>query len=174
MRLQDSGPLTDEQRDQLERGEEHPFGTDGAELQWRRKDRHVLLYDDDGRLVASTGLLLAQAEVGRGEGNDVVDVVGIGGVFVTREHRGGGHARTVVEAALERAATLGPDFALLFSRPGVEGLYARLGFTAIADPVVVEQPPHGTARLAQVTMWRALRAGRQWPRGPVRLLGPPF
>ena len=171
MRLEDTGPLTDEQRAELEGGEEFPFGTVGLELTWRPKERHVLLVADDGALVASTGLVTSRAEV---DGSGIVPVVGVGGVIVAPPHRGEGHARTVVEAALERAATLGPRFALLFCRPGVAGLYQRLGFATIPGPVVVQQPGGKAAKMPQLTMWRALHDGTQWPPGRVRLLDLPF
>ena len=125
MEVVEYGPLTDAQRAALEGGEEHPFGTEGIELYWRPKERHVMLRDDAGRLLASTGLLVVEVSAGEAE---PFEVVGLGGVIVAPGHRGEGLARVVVEAALERAATIGPDLAMLFCRDGVAGLYRKLGF----------------------------------------------
>jgi GNAT superfamily N-acetyltransferase len=164
------GPLTDEHRAALEGDEEHPFGTEGIELVWRPKERHVMLRDDEGRLVASTGLLVVEVSVG---GDEPFEVVGVGGVFVTRADRGQGLARVVVEAALERAATIGPQLAMLFCRDGVAGLYRKLGFELVEPPVRVLQPT-GSAIMPVNTMWRPLVEGAAWPPGAVQLRSEPF
>ena len=170
MEVVEFGPLTDAQRAELEGGEEHPFGTEGIELVWRPKERHVMLRDDEGRLVASTGLLVGQVSVDDGE---PFEVVGVGGVFVVRAHRGEGLARVVVEAALGRAARMGPPVAMLFCRDAVAGLYRKLGFELVERPVRVLQPT-GSAFMPVNTMWRALREGVAWPAGSVQLHSEPF
>lgn len=170
MEVVEYGPLTDEQRAELEDGEEHPFGTEGAELVWRPKERHVMLRDDEGRLLASTGLLVVEVSVGDGE---PFEVVGVGGVFVTRGQRGRGLARVVVEAALQRAAQMGPALAMLFCRDGVDGLYRKLGFEFVEPPVHVLQPT-GSAVIPVNTMWRPLVEGAAWPPGAVQLRSEPF
>lgn len=170
MRLVDSGPLTDADRAALEGGEPYPFGTVGAELEWRPKDRHVMLRDDDGRPIASTGLVVGAVSV---ESGDPFEVVGIGGVIVAPAHRGTGLGRTVVEAALERAAAMGPAFAMLFCREAVRPLYVKLGFALVEAPVEVLQADGPTA-MPLHTMWRLLRDGARWPAGAVKLHGLPF
>ena len=129
----ESGSLTDAQRAALEGDEEHPFGTEGIELVWRAKERHVMLLDEEARPLASTGLLVVEVSAGGGE---PFEVVGVGGVIVTRSHRGRGLARVVVEAALERAARMGPAFAILFCRDAIAGLYRKLGFEPVEPPVL--------------------------------------
>jgi GNAT superfamily N-acetyltransferase len=166
----ESGPLTDAQRAELEGGEEHPFGTEGIELCWRPKERHVMLRDEVDRLLASTGLLVVEVSVDDGE---PFEVVGVGGVFVTRSHRRQGLARVVVEAALERAARMGPPAAMLFCRDAVVGLYRKLGFELVERPVRVLQPT-GSAVMPVNTMWRPLVDGATWPPGAVHVHGEPF
>jgi predicted N-acetyltransferase YhbS len=156
-------------RADLEGDELDPFDVAGVTLQFRAKERHVALEDDRGRLVASTGMVITEVEVA----GQRFPVVGIGGVIVNASHRGRGLARQVVEAALARAAELGPSFAMLFCLPDRAGLYRRLAFTEIVDEVRVRQPI-GEAVMPMRTMWRALRAGARWPPGPVLLLGLPF
>jgi GNAT superfamily N-acetyltransferase len=170
------GRLTQARRAELEGDELDPFDVSGVTLQFRPKERHVALQDERGRLIASTGMVVAEVEVGGAR----LAVVGIGGVIVNARHRGRGLARRVVEAALERARELEPrhparpaEFALLFCLPDRVGLYLRLGFTEIADEVLVKQPV-GYAPMPLRTMWRALREGAQWPEGPVVLQGLPF
>ncbi|HEX3875023.1 MAG TPA: GNAT family N-acetyltransferase [Solirubrobacteraceae bacterium] len=169
MEIVDLGPLTDEQRAELEGDEPDPFDVAGVTLRFRRKDRHVGLRDGDGRLVASTGLVVAEVDVG----DDRVGVVGLGGVIVNAGYRGRGLARRVVETAVERAQSIGPAYAILFCHADRAGLYERLGFVELAPPVLVEQPD-GFAVIDQRTMWRALRPGAEWPAGSVRVHGLPF
>ena len=59
------------------------------------------------------------------------EVVGVGGVIVNRDHRDQGQLRPVLDAALERAATLGPDTAMLFCAEWNVALYAHFGFVEI-------------------------------------------
>jgi predicted N-acetyltransferase YhbS len=169
MEIVEFGPLTAAQRAELEGGEPHPFGTVGLELHWRPKDRHVML-NDGGRLLASAGLVVAEVSV---DGAEPFDVVGLGGVIVAPGHRGQGLARTVVDAALDRAAGEGPAFALLFCREAVAGLYRKLGFARVAPPVRVLQPT-GSVVIPQHTMWRALHDDAAWPAGSVSVRSLPF
>jgi hypothetical protein len=97
----------------------------------------------------------------------------VGTVLVARRERGRGRLRPVFEAALARAETLGPRFALLFCAARNEWLYERYGFRALADPVTVDQPD-GSAVMPTSAMWRPLTAGPAWPEGPVRLRSLPF
>lgn len=170
MEVVEFGPLTDAVRAELEGDEEDPFDAAGDTLQWRPKDRHVALRGDDGQLIASAGLVLAEVQMGAGE---PIPVVGIGGVLVSRTHRGQGLGRRVIEEVLARAATLGPELALLFCHRNRAGLYERHGFLEVPPPVLVEQP-HGRVEIPMVTMWRALRPGADLPSGRLALLGSPF
>ena len=82
-----------------------------------------------------------------------VQVAGLGAVFTTPSARGRGVARDLIDRLLERAATDGADFALLFSEIGPD-YYARLGFEAISMPdrelLVIESTRYG----APMTMVR--------------------
>jgi predicted N-acetyltransferase YhbS len=170
MEVADIGPLTVAQRLQLEGDDPDPFDVAGlGPIDSRPKDQYVVLRAD-GRLVASTGMLIAEVEV---DGGERFDVVGIGGVIVAADHRGQGLARVVLQAALERAATLGPDFALLFCHERVSGLYGKLGFHTLPPPVLVQQLDAIIA-MPQLAMWRALHEGAQWPSGEVLLRSLPF
>jgi predicted GNAT family N-acyltransferase len=170
MEIVEFGRLTEDLRAELEGDEVDPFGAEGNTMQWRPKDRHVALRGPDGRLVASAGLVLAEIQVGNA---DTLPVVGIGGVFVAAPSRGRGLSTRVIGEILQRAATLGPELAMLFCRRDRAGLYARHGFSEIDPPVVVEQPD-GPAEIPMVAMWRALRDGVSLPQGHVTLRGLPF
>ena len=85
--------------------------------------------------LVDAGTVLASAKIY--QFNSVLDgrsirVVGLGAVFTQPGHRGRGHARAVVERALERTAADGADLAVLFSEIGPD-YYARLGFSRGPD-----------------------------------------
>src|ERR1700721_2987131 len=108
MEVIEFGQLSESQRTELEGDEVDPFDAAGNTLEWRKKERHVALRRPDGRLVASTGMVLAEVQV---EDSELIPIVGIGGVFVAAQFRGRGLANEIISAALARAATLGPDLA---------------------------------------------------------------
>lgn len=161
--------MTPARRAELEGDELDPFDSAGVTLQFRPKEHHVALQDKSGRLVASTGMVLADVDIGR----ERVPVVGFGGVIVAAAYRGRGHGREVLEVALARAREYGRAFVILFCRDDRSGLYRRLGFADVARPVMVEQP-RGEAEMPLRTMWRGLREDARWPEGPVVVRGLPF
>lgn len=163
------GQLSESQRAELEGDEVDPFGVVGNTLVWRKKDRHVGLRGSDGRLVASAGLVLADAQIGEVE----VPVVGIGGVIVAAPHRGRGLSTRVIGEVLARAARMGPSLAMLFCQTDRVGLYVRHGFAEVPPPVLVEQPDE-VVEIPHVTMWRPLREQASLPEGQVILRGLPF
>lgn len=169
MEIVEFGRLTAEQRAELEGEERDPFGADGATLRYRPKERHVALRDGDGRLVASTGMLVVDVEVA----DERFPVVGLGGVIVNEHHRGRGLARRVVVEALARAQTLGPARAILFCLESRAGLYDRLGFKRLGSLVTVQQPG-GPTPMPHLTMWHPLTPGAEWPTGPVAVHSLPF
>lgn len=170
MEVVEFGLLTDELRAELEGDEADPW--DGARvppLRWRAKEHHVALRGDDGRLIASAGLLTADVDVG----DLLFPVVGLGGVIVNRAHRGRGLSLRVVEAALAKAATLGPEFVVLFCHEDRMGLYRRFGFEDVRADVLVDRDGDRIV-MPMHMMWRALTADARWPEGRVELHGPPF
>jgi GNAT superfamily N-acetyltransferase len=169
MRLEEQGPLTAEQWEEIVVGEEDPFGAEGMRLRWLPKERFFVLRGADGRLAAATGLVVAEVEVG----GEAFAVVGVGRVIVSKRQRGRGLMRRVLDAALDAAPSLGPDRAMLFCSPENVARYTRFGFRLIESRVVVQQPA-GPVEMPPAAMWRPLRLGATWPAGPARLPGPPF
>jgi GNAT superfamily N-acetyltransferase len=164
------GRLSESQRSELEAGEEDPFDAAGNTLAFRPKGQHIALREGGGRLVASTGFVLADLQV---EGRPPVPFVGISGVLVTSARRGQGLGDRIVGEALRFAQTLGPDLALLFCHRDRAGLYERHGFTEVEPPVLVQQP-RGYAEIPQVTMWRPLRDGATLAEGRLTVRSLPF
>ncbi len=160
--------LTSADWDELIDGESDPWKAP-EELEWSSKERHVGIRTAEGRLIAAAGAVVAPVEVG----GQAFDVVGIGGVFVTRSFRGQGLGDRVVGAVAELARDLGPDRAMLFCREALVPFYARHGFTEIDAPVRAEQPG-GPVRMPMEAMWLGLRDGAGWPAGAVRVDDLPF
>ncbi|MFE6052183.1 GNAT family N-acetyltransferase [Kitasatospora sp. NPDC056446] len=158
-----------EQQEVLGPGED-PYGVAYTGLTFRPKELHFGVRAAGGRLVAHAGLLPLPLTAG---GTDLA-VMGVGGVCVAADRRGGGLARAVVGAALEHARTLGHRHALLFCRPPLAAFYRGLGFREVAEEVTVEQPEGRLAVMPLRTLWAPLSAGAGWPEGPVRLRSLPM
>ena len=169
MELIELGAITERQRAELEGDEHDPWSAGSSTLRWRPKEWHAAVRDDQGRLVAAAGVVLVEVETARVR----FPAVGLGGVIVNARHRGGGHARAVVTAAILHAEQLGPELMFLFCQPDRVGLYRKFGFAEVSSAVTVEQPG-GDVEMPMRTMWRALRAGATWPEGNVAVRGLPF
>lgn len=156
--------------DELIAGEHEPWGSIGEQLVWRDKTRNIGVREDDGRIVAAGGVVLADVQVGR---EPSLHVAGLGGLIVTRSARGRGLARLLSVRLLEIAGELEVERAMLFCRPELTSLYARFGFVTIEAPVWVDQP-EGRVEMPMPAMWSALGGDARWPPGRVDLLGEPF
>ena len=169
MQLVELNRITARQVAELEGGEDDPWDAGDATLLWRPKALHFALRDDQGRLIATAGTVEVEVEVS----GKRFPVVGLGGVIVNTHHRGHGHAREVVTAAITHAQRLGPEFMVLFCHSDRTGLYRKFGFAEVESSVTVEQAD-GRVEMTMVTMWLALRAGARWPDGNVAVGGLPF
>jgi predicted GNAT family N-acyltransferase len=171
MELVELGALTEQDWDELQDGEHEPFGSVGARLAWRPKDRHIGMRAPDGRLVAAAGAVIADVQV---DGAAGFQVVGLGSLIVTRSLRGGGLMSRVVEPLLRLAEDMGPDRAMIFCRSELVALYRRMAFIEITAPVWADQP-EGRIEIPLAAMWRALRErAPEWPPGRVDVQGLPF
>jgi predicted N-acetyltransferase YhbS len=164
------GLLTERDWADLAAEEHEPFGPIGAGLEWRDKDRNLGVRAPDGRLIAVAGATIAMVDV---EGAGSFEVVGLGGLIVTRSARGHGLMSKLVGPILEVAESLGPERAMIFCRPELVDLYKRLAFEEIEASVRVDQPG-GRIEMPEPAMWRALREGAEWPVGRVDVQGLPF
>jgi predicted N-acetyltransferase YhbS len=170
MRLVELDRLSEPYWEELVAGEEEPFGGIGEELLWRDKTRNIGFRDEDGRLVAAGGVVLAEVGIG---GASPFQVAGLGGLLVTRSQRGRGLARLLVGHLLEVASELEVQRAMLFCLPELMTLYAKFGFVGIEDPVWADQP-EGRIEVPMAAMWSPLSREATWPPGRVQLLGGPF
>ncbi len=157
----------------IELGAEEPGAWGGGppeSLEWREKERHLGLREPGGRLLAVAETVLAEISV---EGAPPFEVVGIGGVFVSRADRGRGLMRRIMAALLESASSAGPERAMLFCLPRLAPVYGSMGFTEIPGPVWAEQAS-GRIEMPMVSMWIALHGRPDWPSGRTDLQGLPF
>jgi GNAT superfamily N-acetyltransferase len=162
------GEITPEQYEQIEAGEEDPFGLGDEDIEWIGKPHQTLLRREDGTLIGKAGLVYVDIEAGR----EAFTVAGVGGVIITRDERGKGHLRPLLDAALARAAEQA-ERAMLFCAERNVGLYERFGFAVIEEPVIALQAS-GPLVMPMPAMWRPLREDVTWPVGVVSLPGPPF
>lgn len=146
-----------------------PFGVATVGLTWLPKEEHFGIRHG-GRLVAHAGLRRLPVAIGDAE----TEVMGVGGVAVAPDMQGQGLARLVVAAALDHARTMGPQHALLFCRPPLVPLYQRLGWHALDEDVLVEQPANRLVTMPLRTMVTPLRDNAAWPSGGVRLFSLPM
>jgi predicted N-acetyltransferase YhbS len=170
MQLVELDTLAEPYWEELVAGEHEPFGSIGARLFWREKTRNIGVRDDDGRLMAAAGAVLADVEVGE---CPPFQVAGLGGLIVTRSARGRGLARLLVGQFLVIAGEFGVERAMLFCLPRLMPLYAGFGFAPIEAPVWADQPD-GRIEMPLAAMWKPLGGEASWPAGRVELSGEPF
>jgi len=155
MELVELDELAEEDWSALIAGEKEPWGAEGAGLQWREKERFVALREDEGRIVAVAGAVLAEVSIAE---EAAFQLVGLGGLIVTYAMRGRGLMAQLVDPLLALAGRMGPERAMIFCRPELVRLYERLGFLEILSPVWAEQPG-GRVEEPQRT-WLFQRGGR--------------
>lgn len=136
--------------DRLEPAPYRQFWLAQLKTPWGRDHLCRLALVDGDTVLASTKVYEFTAVLD----GELVGVCGLGAVFTQHAHRGGGHARVLIELVLARALERGQQLALLFSEIGVD-YYARMGFAAIAthDATIRVTPPE--RRGAPATMVRA-------------------
>jgi predicted N-acetyltransferase YhbS len=157
--------------EELVAGEHEPFGSIGENLHWRDKTRNIGVRENDGRLVAAAGVVVAEVKIGQ---EPAFEVAGLGGLIVTCSARGRGLARLLCQRLLELASELEVRRAMLFCLPKLMPLYGEFGFVAIEAPVWAEQPG-GRIEMPLPAMWKALSSDAAgWPSGRIELLGEPF
>ena len=106
-------------------------------------------------------------------GGIIVKVGGIGGVATKPQWR----HRRVASALLSCAAEFMRDkllleFGFLLCRREVSPVYAKLGWTRVEGPTIFSQPG-GNATYPHDTMILRL-ADREWPSGPIDMMGLPW
>lgn len=160
--------LSEKDRQALFGWGEDLFGVQSCNLSWRTKDWHVVAYDE-GAAVAHAGVLRHDVLV---DGRPV-PVGGLGGVITVLEHRNRGLAQLVVQEAVAfMAGELGVSFGFLFCFPRLVPYYERLGWQALAPPVLIDQPG-GEIESPVVSMVLPLQ-GEPWPQGRVRAQSLPW
>ncbi len=170
MRLVELDKLSEPYWEDLVAGEQEPFGGIGESLVWRDKDRNIGVCEEDGRLVAAAGVVLAEVKI---EQVPPFEVAGLGGLIVTRNARGRGLARMLCQNLIELAGEIEVRQAMLFCLPKLMPFYREFGFRTIDAPVWADQPD-GRIEMPLQAMWKALGGEADWPPGRVELQGEPF
>ncbi len=159
------------------------FGTYADEYAWAIADWHVLAWEGD-LLVGHVDITERTASVGGEE----LRLGGIGGVVTLQERR----MRGIAKAALEQAARflrdeLAVPFGLLVCDPVLTPFYEKLGWQAVAGPLIFDQPASFRPGLDQVISGEATHKAtlegaimvlpcrdHDWPAGLIDLCGLPW
>ena len=157
MRLVELDPHAEPYWEELLAGEQEPWGGSGEQLTWRDKTRNIGLRDDDGRLLAAGGAVLAELHTAA---NQRFAVVGLGGLVVRASARGQGLARRLATDLLELARGFPAERAMLFCKPELTALYSDFGFREIADPVWVRAGERACADAAERDVEPTVGGGR--------------
>jgi aminoglycoside 2'-N-acetyltransferase I len=135
---------------------------------WASADYYVLL-NRDGQLAGRLGVLDSKVSVG----NQIIRVGGIGGVATKPEFRHRGVASAMLARAAEfMKSDLRVEFGFLLCRHEVSPVYAKVGWIMVEGPTkfmragVIATYPHDTMILPL--------AGKEWPSGPIDMLGLPW
>ena len=135
---------------------------------WAEPDYYGILIAEDqlaGRLA------IFEREVSAG--GVIVRVGGIGGVATRPRFRHQGVASALMSDAAEFMKNeLGVEFGFLLCQPKVSPVYAKLGWAQVEGPTIFSQP-NGTETYPSCTMILRL-AEREWPPGPIDMLGLPW
>ncbi len=135
---------------------------------WRSADYYVLL-NRDGQLAGRLGVLDSKVSVG----NQIIRVGGIGGVATKPEFRHRGVASAMLARAAEfMRSDLRVEFGLLLCRREVSPVYAKMGWVIVPGPTTFTRAGV-TATYPNDTMILPL-AQKEWPRGPIDMLGLPW
>jgi aminoglycoside 2'-N-acetyltransferase I len=135
---------------------------------WAPADYYVLI-NREGQLAGRLGMLDSKVSVA----NQVIRVGGIGGVATKPEFRHRGVASAMLARAAEfMKSDLRVDFGLLLCRHEVSTVYAKSGWIIVRGPTTFTRAGV-TATYPHDTMVLPL-AGKEWPSGPIDMLGLPW
>lgn len=161
IRIADSYSATD--RLSLAGGESDPNQTASYGLVWQPKTLHIFIFED-GIVASHVGLVNQTITVG---GNRI-SVAGVGGVLTRRDCRGKGFGQMALKKAEEYVRQQkDANFGMLFCRDAVRPWYERLGWSAIKEPVWIDQPG-GVIQAPLVVMTKCL-SHESWPDGLIEL-----
>jgi GNAT superfamily N-acetyltransferase len=167
-RIKRASVLTDDEREWLFHWGDNIFGDPPAELKWRSKDVHFVLYKD-GEPVSHVSILKHEIKVGR----KPLLVAGLGGVVTRPEAQGKGFASKLMRRAAKYfKQEWQVDAGLLFCLPHMVPYYEWLGWHVIEEPVFFRQPS-GKIESPFIVMVLPCN-GHDWPAGKVELKSLPW
>jgi GNAT superfamily N-acetyltransferase len=169
MELIDLPEFGPDQVAQIVDGEPDPWTTGHLSIEWRPKTAHLGL-TDRGRLIGHAGWVPVQLH---GENGQVLEVLGLGGVIVHRDHRGHGAGAQLVSGATTSMAAVGGVIGMLFCRTERLAFYDRLGWIRIGATVTADQPA-GPVTVPLHACWRPLVEGAALPPTDLHVEGLPF
>lgn len=128
--------LSDADKQQLFEWGPDVFGAEALNLQWRPKDWHFLVYEND-QLVSHVGVVKHVVAIGEQQAT----VGGIGSVVTVPAAQGKGYASTALQQATKfMREELMVEFGLLFCLARMIPFYQRFGWQEVREPVIIDQP----------------------------------
>lgn len=155
--------LSEAEKQQLFEWAPDVFGAEDLNLQWRPKDWHFLIYEND-QLVSHVGIVKHIVTVGEQQ----ITVGGIGGVVTVPAAQGNGYAsKALQEATKFMREELMVEFGMLFCLARMIPFYERFGWQEVQEPVIIDQP---SEKIPSPLVVMVLPCQSQtWPAGTVKL-----
>ena len=160
--------LTPEERKFIDDWLHCVFGEADAGIEWERGERSVVIRAD-GQIVSYLEIIEREILVG----DQPLRVGGIGNVVTVDGWKRRGLASSTMRVAAEIfCEELQVDFGLLICEHSLTSFYERLGWHAVDEPLVVDQPG-GPLTMSEVAMVYSCRC-ESWPEGRIDLRGLPW
>ena len=123
---------------------------------------------ENGRVLAHAGTVARKIRVGERQ----LNVAGIQSGFVLPECRCTGLGNDVMKATMEEAERRKTDYGLLFCVPGLERLYARMGWRTLRDVAVTRVAEGKKCPIPgkNIVMFYPI-VSPEFPAGPIHLQG---
>ncbi len=137
-------------------------------MHWADPDWAVMVWEDE-ELVSNVHIIERVIRVG----SRAVRVGGIGNISTKVEWRKRGYASAALKVAMEFLVNpLQAEFGLMTATEAVKPIYEKMGWTMVADSLLMEQPEGKQLFNYPVLILPVI--AQDWPAGPIDLCGLPW
>ncbi|MFC1713852.1 GNAT family N-acetyltransferase, partial [Candidatus Poribacteria bacterium] len=146
------------------------FGSAHFDLRCRPADWRFVVYVDE-QVVSQAGIVNHVVIIG----NQKVSVGGIGGVLTIPSARLKGHARAMLQAALDfMHREWGAEFGFLICLDRMIPFYQKLGWQKVVDTVIMDQPSGKMPLPSGLSAMVFPCQDEEWPAGTVEMNSMPW
>ena len=162
--------LSEEESERLYGWSDDVFESAHLDLRCRSTDWRFLVHVD-GQVVSQVGVLNHVVTVG----NQEVRVGGIGGVVTVPSARLKGHARAVLQAALDfMCEEWEVEFGFLLCLDLMVPFYQKPGWQKVVDTVIMDQPSGSMPLPSGLSAVVFPCKGKEWPAGTLEMNSMPW